>query len=313
MKVVVIGYGSIGSRHAHILRDMGHEVVIVDVSEEKRVKAEKEGFVLYSITPVDAAFICTPPGSHLDNIKTWLGRVNLFVEKPLINYTNFTRLDHLKELTRANQNSMKVDMVACNMRFDPLIQRAGEMLRYGRIGKLISVKVDFGYDLASWRPGVDLTTIEHPGVVLDCIHELDLLTWLHGYVKKKKIYTNYSSTIESMVMMMDAILLFDDGMVANVHFDYHRKQKRRRIEWLGKKGTIVYMERGSLKNPELGSALYLDDELISEEENTNTPYMEQFKHFFYCIDHGFKTCNSISDAIGVMELAFDLHREFDDV
>jgi len=188
------------------------------------------------------------------------------------------------------------------------------MLRYGRIGKLISVKVDFGYDLASWRPGVDPTTIEHPGVVLDCIHELDILTWLHGCVKKKKVYvrrdTNYGL---DMVTMMDAILLFNDGLVANVHFDYYRKNKRRRIEWLGKNGTIVYMERGSLKNPELGSALYLDDELINEEENIHIPYLEQFKHFFYCIDHSFKTCNSISDAVGIMELAFNLHGEFDDV
>ncbi|MFC7113871.1 potassium channel family protein [Natronoarchaeum sp. GCM10025703] len=44
MKFVIIGYGRVGIRTARILREEGHEVIVVDESPEKVRRAESDGF-----------------------------------------------------------------------------------------------------------------------------------------------------------------------------------------------------------------------------------------------------------------------------
>ena len=55
-KFMVIGYGSIGQRHASILREMGHEVVTVDPhNPEADLKSVGD-----TRRPCDGVLICTP-------------------------------------------------------------------------------------------------------------------------------------------------------------------------------------------------------------------------------------------------------------
>lgn len=44
MRAVIVGYGRVGIRTARILKEEGHEVVIVDNNPEKITRAEDEGF-----------------------------------------------------------------------------------------------------------------------------------------------------------------------------------------------------------------------------------------------------------------------------
>ncbi|SFR50147.1 potassium channel family protein [Halogeometricum limi] len=44
MKVVIVGYGRVGARAALVLREEGHEVVVVDNDEKKVERAEEAGF-----------------------------------------------------------------------------------------------------------------------------------------------------------------------------------------------------------------------------------------------------------------------------
>lgn len=47
MRAVIVGYGRVGIRTARILKEEGHEVVIVDNDPEKITRAESEGFTAH--------------------------------------------------------------------------------------------------------------------------------------------------------------------------------------------------------------------------------------------------------------------------
>lgn len=47
MKFVIVGYGRVGTRTARVLREEGHEVVVVDRSETAVERAREEGFEAY--------------------------------------------------------------------------------------------------------------------------------------------------------------------------------------------------------------------------------------------------------------------------
>lgn len=73
MRVLVIGYGSIGKRHAANIEALGHHVLIHDppLGRQQRFK----GF--------DAAVICSPPALHLKHVAKMARRaIPCLVEKP---------------------------------------------------------------------------------------------------------------------------------------------------------------------------------------------------------------------------------------
>ena len=196
MKVLVIGCGSIGKRHISNLSEMGHTVYVYDLIKEKM-----QGYPRWTIQGIDAVFICTPTSTHAELIDFWKDKY-LFVEKPLTS--------DRKDLEKISEIPIpKTNMVACNMRFESLVKKAKEILVEGIIGELVSVKVDFGYYLPFWRPDIDHKLIEHPGVIFDCFHDLDLLLWLHGetQVIKSVSKTAFSFDLDyPLVIGADAIL-----------------------------------------------------------------------------------------------------------
>ena len=296
MNILVLGYGSIGKRHAQNLIDLGHKVKVYD-PEWKKVPRELLELDLREIDS-EVIFICTPTSTHDLLIQDWRAK-HLFIEKPLV--------DSGADLERIR--SMKVygtDMVACNMRFEPLIQRAYEIIKEGKIGTVFSVKVDFGYYLPYWRPGVDYKQVEIPGVVLDCIHEIDLLRWFHGdpdEVGASQGISNYFG-----IANVDAILRWKNGLVANIHMDYLRREKKRVIEWVGSEGTLTYVENKSLRIPGGPHKLFWitkdgDCGVLESDKDHNYPYVKQLEHFFECIEKNKKTCNPIEEATKTTELA----------
>ena len=318
MKVLVIGCGSIGKRHINNLMELGHKVYAFDVDYHK-IPGENTYTIKNNVSHenLDAVFVCTPSSSHAELAITYKD-LPLFVEKPLT--------DNAKDLARlekAFKDSKITNMVACNMRFEPLIEEAINQIK--KLRKIYSVKSEFGYYLPYWRPGVDSDKIECPGVVLDCIHELDLLMWIHGKVLKKHGIIGLPSDRPNKVYEADILLLFDDRVAANIHLDYRRRKKKRQLEWVCEKGTVTYLEKRSLRDPGGEISLFVDDKHFdpgvtsgrvryeSSEDKHNYPYMRQLEYFLSCVEKKEKTFNSINRAIGVTRLALELQGGKDEV
>src|SRR3990167_770461 len=85
MRILVIGYCSIGQRHAANARALGHEVGVQDTDCDRRRQASAGGYVLPAdrwLTDVDAVVVATPASQHVEAMRDW-GATPMLVEKPL--------------------------------------------------------------------------------------------------------------------------------------------------------------------------------------------------------------------------------------
>lgn len=153
-RVLVVGCGSIGSRRARVLREMGHEVQGMDADESRWI-----GLPFDDKDP-EAVFICTPPDNHLASADAHLWRSvrGLFIEKPLS-----LSMDGIPELIAECESRKIVTMGACNLRF-----AYSDTLPDGPLDLCVTKP------LPDWRPGAE-EAYRANGIVLEmAIHELDL-------------------------------------------------------------------------------------------------------------------------------------------
>ena len=129
MNVLVVGVGSIGSRHLANLVELGCAVTAVDTSAERLAAvADKTVATFESLDDAlaagsyDAAFVCTFSNAHIEPaLKCAAAGCHLFIEKPLS-----LDLGGTDELVAAIADRKLISMVGCNMRFHPGIAAVHE-------------------------------------------------------------------------------------------------------------------------------------------------------------------------------------------
>lgn len=175
MKVLVIGYGSIGVRHARLLTELGCRTAVVSGREvDFPVTYSGLAEALATEQP-DYIVIASATNQHHGTLLmlAQLGYAGtVLVEKPLFsNWLEITSLPFRKVF------------VAYNLRFHPIIQRLKTLLEGERI---LSVQAYAGQYLPDWRPTSDYRTSysasaeQGGGALRDLSHELDYLTWMLG-------------------------------------------------------------------------------------------------------------------------------------
>lgn len=175
MRVLVIGYGSIGQRHARILSELGCPVAVV--SKRKIDWAPHYNSISSALRDFDPGYvvIANKTSEHCETLRKlkcagFKGVV--LVEKPL-----FSKVEN------ADVKGFKKVIVGYNLRFHPLILKLRKLLTGKRI---LTAQTYVGKNLAAWRPGVDYRKSysafkDHGGGVLrDLSHELDYMNWLLG-------------------------------------------------------------------------------------------------------------------------------------
>jgi len=175
MNALVIGYGSIGMRHARLLTELGCNTAVVS-----RRKVDFPVVYLGLAEALTAAhpdyvIIANETQQHHDTLLSLieLGYAGtVLVEKPL--FSHWTELPSLP---------FRNVFVAYNLRFHPVILRLKMLLKQERV---LSVLAYVGQYLPEWRPGTDYRACysasagQGGGVLRDLSHELDYLCWLLG-------------------------------------------------------------------------------------------------------------------------------------
>lgn len=256
MKLLIVGYGSIGRRHATTLAsavDVG--VVETEPALRDRAAAAGIGPVFDNIAAgaawaPDAIIIATPTHLHADCYKAVasLARPTL-IEKPIAHSAE--TLAFFEELSAEEADRI---VVMANMRY-----HAGpETLRnnLARIGRPRSAHVQFGSYLPDMRPGIDYRSVyaahrdQGGGVLLDCIHEFDYMWWLFG---KPVVAGGHLSRVSSLEIDAEdhAVILLDhpNGPRAVYELDYLQRHKFRSCRIVGDEGTLVWQSRA--KAPEI--------------------------------------------------------------
>ena len=185
MKIVVVGYGSIGKRHVNNLILIPNiEIIIcthrnnVDDDLKNKCKIFESLNDCINQKPV-AAIISNVTSLHIQTaLKLASAGIHLFIEKPLSN-----NLENIKELSNIAHEKKLITFMGYNLRFHNCIKKMKELLENNEIGKVISVNVESGSYLPDWHPDEDYRDSYASkenlggGVVLTCIHEIDYLHW----------------------------------------------------------------------------------------------------------------------------------------
>lgn len=191
MRVLVLGHGSIGKRHARVLSEqLGHEVEVVTRVQECAYPHYETLSDAGDLQRFDYFVIATETNRHYQNLLDLNAAVadrTILVEKPL-----FFRESGFTDV----RNSI---FVGYNLRFHPALLKVRELLQ----GKNVSaVNVQVGEYLPWWRPGTDYRTCysakrsEGGGVVFDISHEIDYIQWLFGAMNKLVSLTGRLSALE---------------------------------------------------------------------------------------------------------------------
>lgn len=253
-RVLVMGCGSIGTRHLRNLKALGvPELIAYDVD---RVRAERVGLEhgvrsawnLDDLKSVDAAFICTSTRLHLTAAAQALDLgAHLFIEKPISD--TLEGIDELLE--RAHTLKRKI-MVGFNLRNHPCLKRVKTLLNESQIGRVAGARLQFGQYLPDWHPwedyrrGYSANKRLGGGVILDRVHEIDYIRWLLGDFNAVTCLAGKLSGLEIDTEDYAEILLrCDRGPIVEIHLDYIQRVYSSSCQIVGEGGTIFwdYMAR----------------------------------------------------------------------
>ena len=304
--IVIVGFGSIGRRHYDNLKTLGYENISLfdlDISKTKGANSLKD-LNIKELKKFDIAFVCTPNSEHVEAaLKCAQAGLHLFIEKPLSH-----SLKNVKRLAQMVREKKLCTMVACNMRFHPSLAFIKKYLEDGKLGKVYSISHEFGHDLSMWRKGVDYRKTysakkrEGGGIILDDIHEFDLLFWFSNFsqVNKHEIVPKMSGALEIDVEdQVSAVFDFKNGVLGRVHSDYLSRSYRRQCLIIGENGNLLWDWHSNeviLENEVKRQAIF-----IPSKFEINDMYMDELHYFLSKIEQGKKTQNDVAQAAELLK------------
>lgn len=221
---------------------------------------------------VNAIYIATPPSSHSTYaIMAMRSNKPCYVEKPLaISYDECLRVNRISKLTGVPC------FVAYYRRYLPYFQKVKELAYSGRIGKLLTVQIQFHVPPRELdtKEGQELPWRLQPevagggGYFYDLAsHQLDMLQYMFGDIIEAEGYCRNMGGLYKVEDTFNACYRFHSGLQGSASWCFvaHESARKDRILIVGTQGTItfsvfdyrhikLYTEAGveyfEIKNPE---------------------------------------------------------------
>jgi predicted dehydrogenase len=315
MKIIVVGYGSIGKRHINnLLLIPNIEIIIcthrnnVDNSIKNKCKIFESLNDCINEKPV-AAVISNVTSLHIQTaLKLASAGIHLFIEKPLSN-----NLENIKELSNIVHDKKLITFMGYNLRFHNCIKKIKELLENNEIGKVISVNVESGSYLPDWHLDEDYRDSYASkenlggGVVLTCIHEIDYLHWFFGEIKELFAITGKFSDLKIEVDDLASVIIkFSNNIIAQLHLDFFQRPDFRCCKIVGINGTIYWDSTNNIvKVYDIKLKKWIEKINIINYQR-NDMYFDEMKYFLDCVANNKNSNNNIDNGISTLKTALDI-------
>lgn len=329
MKALVVGLGAIGQRHVRNLRRLlgdevdftahrvrGEAVVFTDSLDIASPEGLEEHYRIRTVPSLEAGLadhpdvvlVCNPSHLHA-NVATAAAKAgcHVFIEKPLAD-----RWDEIEELIDTVDERKTVAFVAYQWRFHPLLERVREILRAGRLGRVLAVRAESGDYLPGWHPYEDYRRMyaarsdQGGGVILAQIHEMDYLYWLFGRPDRIIAMGGRRSSLELDVEDTASILMDVGGLPVHVQLDYLQRPPRRTLQIVGESGTIL----ADLLAPRL--QVYRNGTLSEDADfagfSRGAMFVAEMQHFLRCVAGEDEPAVSVRDGSHSLAMALAARR-----
>jgi predicted dehydrogenase len=310
MRVLIIGLGAAGQRHARNVRLLlgdqaellafrrrGGGQALSDTSalQPGRSPEDALGITVYrdlgeALAQAPAAVVVADPTSmHLAGAQRAAeAGCAVLVEKPLSH-----TWDGVPEFVADVARRKVPVLVGYQWRFHPLFARLRELLAGGAIGRLIAVNAVYGEYLPGWHPYEDYRESYAArrelggGVLLTQAHDIDYLGWLVGWPEEVLCVGGHLSDLEIDVEDTASTLwrCRADGrdIPVHLHQDYLQKPPVRTCEFVGDAGKIGCDLLGfKLRAWDAEGRLAVDEDLSSF--GRGDMFLAEMAHFLACVE-----------------------------
>jgi predicted dehydrogenase len=244
-KILVLGFGSMGRRHAMNARNYGYDVSIYDPLHQN----DSVPFLWFTDERAafdsrpDAIVIASPALQHADHFWRACACTDgpVFIEKPIaLSVDDFWQ--GTPEHERIHQRVTNRVQVGYNLRFHRGVRYLNWLAGSGALGTITAARAVCSVDRATW-PGKTYTDF-----LGEASHELDLLQYLLGEFEVRDAHFN---GVGDGMAAWQLALERGDGVIASVHLDGLRHGGYERYtEIIGTKATAQWRWR----DPATGSS-----------------------------------------------------------
>ena len=317
MKILVIGYGSIGKRHIENLSKYKNIEILVCTQRKNDQFLKKRKCQVFNSIELslkenpDAALITNESSYHISTcIKLAKKNMDLFIEKPLSN-----SMKGVDILTKMVKKKKLITQMGFPLRFHPCLKEIKKIISEKRFGKIIFVNVQNSSYLPEWHSNEDYRKSYAAredlggGVLLTSTHELDYLSWIFGNISEVFSITGKYSDLEIKSDDLSTILMrFNNNVIAEVHLDFFQKPKIRDCKIVGTKGAIYWnFDENILRFYDVKKSKWVN-ELKLNKYNISSMYEEELKHFLNCVKKRKRSINDIFEGKKNLELALAIKK-----
>jgi predicted dehydrogenase len=266
MRILIIGLGAVGQRHARNLRLLlGDQVELLAFRQRGGGPALSDTLAVQpGVSPEDAlgmavyhdldealaqepdgVVVANPSSMHLTSARRAAeAGCAVFIEKPLSH-----TWEGVPEFVADAARRRLPIVVGYQWRFHPLFARLQELLAERAIGRLIAVNAAYGEYMPGWHPYEDYRQSYAArrelggGVLLTQAHDIDYLGWLIGWPQEVFSVGGHLSQLDIDVEDTASTLwrCSADGhdIPVHLHQDYVQRPPVRTCQFLGDAGKIT--------------------------------------------------------------------------
>jgi len=317
MRALIVGFGSIGRRHARNLRNQVPDAQIrvlrmsdLPDSVMADLGAERVGSIAEGLRwKPDLAVIASPTALHLETLGPLLAAgIPCYLEKPVV--ASGEQVDELARIV-ARLPRIPAVQIGCNLRFLPSLKRLRELVRGGELGGVVRATLEVGQWLPDWRAGQDYrstysaSTAAGGGVVLDLVHEIDMARWLFGELECAGSAVGRLSGLDIDAEDTAAGVFVGSGSsgpIVTVAMDYVSRVRMRRYSVVGTRASAVW-DLAALTLSVADGASVREVTQTPDDFDVGTTYVQSMSAFLNTVRSGAAPTIPLEDGLATTRLA----------
>jgi|TARA_B100001750_G_scaffold66068_1_gene52508 predicted dehydrogenase len=321
IKILVVGYGSIGRIHVDNFLEFKDVQIIVYTKRNDLQALKKKGVkISNSLTEClkekpDVGIIANQTSLHIPiAIKLAKEGLDLFLEKPVSN-----SLKDIEKLRAIVKKKKLITQIGCNLRFHSCMKKIKSLIEQQKIGKIISVQVhnsSYLPDSHLWedyRKSYAARKDLGGGVILtNAIHEIDYMYWFFKEVENVISISGKFSDLEVTAEdYVSSLLKFKNKIIGELHLDYFQRPNFRSCKIRGTKGEIYWNSDNNcvnIYNMKKKKWETKFDTGFSHNLDTYSSYVEELKHFLKCVKNRKETVNDLEQGVATLKIALAMKK-----
>lgn len=248
--ILIIGAGSVGSRHAQNFYSLGCDISCVDPREDRLNQIATELPLQHRFITLDAALhisagltgvaVCSPPVFHVEQSLTALNEgLPVLLEKPVS-----PELSSCRQLHERLQKGGTL-LLGYTYRWWQPLKRLKALIEEGRVGALRHARFLMSAHLEDWHPWEPYQNFFMAsrelggGALLDESHFIDLMLWFFG--KPERLFARVEKISNLQISTDDFVEIsaaYPDRLRVSVHLDLVGRPHQKEIVVVGEKGTL---------------------------------------------------------------------------